>query len=610
MSVFGWPETSEQDSQQIGYIEDDMELNIYRVVGGVESWEKLGEKIRARVFALLGAPAAVRYRVLFDDSRFVPENKKVEQQMRTRAASASTGRAPFSPEEQRGIRVGETPIPVASAVFFQRLMATRELRPQLRAFLTAELAKMRIPPNKCLVIDGGVPTRLVAESERQGSTLRIVNASDFAGGDITLGERTAAEVAASSSMIGLTTPTTSAIKYDAYGHLDGSDCILDSAGGYDIGTSSASAAAAVDTVIVPSYDTATTITVTPRTDGVAGNDVHIATAPCIAGEGDFKIPAGIASAPRGAHVFVRSCDTDMLLILLVNMRRWIDREEDGGGPRYTIHIDTNGAVQNAANERPILNITKLWAVIVQRFLTDFPWVCYPVETLATLMLLTGSDYLKAVYTDPVTKETKMAMGLPQLGPVSVWKAFCNPAARAILFPRNTNNGASGGWGRNCGTELAPPPVIVERVHADTVQPIRIGIDESRWLNFIAFMYHHKIFGAYPSPHAFFSDARGYDFAALRKMRQRAFDEAAAKQSDPARISAAARWFPPTPEALFVFVRQMSWHLHYLANGASSEPFRDPFEITPIGRSVYGWVMSNDRKSVYITMDVHGSTYTE
>lgn len=594
-SVFGWPEMTHQDAQRIGYIEDDMELNMYRVVCGVGSWAMLGERVRERVLAMLCTPAAVRYRVLFDDSRFVPENKRVEQQQRTRAASASDSRRPFSPEEQRAIVIGETPIPEPTGIFFQRLMATRALRHKLRAFLTSELATIALPVGKCLVVDGGIPSGISAMARAPASTLRFVNASDF---DEDAGAASAAaddgddddDTTSAPEFVGLTTPTTAPIMSAIYAAF-GTACTLDNnnSRGYDDGLP----AKMHDVAMAPSLSAPTTVTITRRTDGVPGNDVHVATKASIVGEGDFKIAAGISSAPRGAHIFVRSCDTDMLPILLVNMRRWIDTDEDGGGPRYSIHLNTNGAVA-VANEKPVLNITKLWGLVVRRFLTNFPWVCYPVETLATLMLLTGSDYLKTVFVDPATKEEKMSMGLPQLGPAAVWKAFCDPAVRNVLFPRRNEHASS-------------IPVIMDRVHSDTAQPIRIGIDETRWFNFIACMYHQKIFGVYPSAQAF---ARGrYDFTLAHSTRQRAFDAAATKQTDPTRISPACKWFPPTPAALFVFVRQVSWHLYYLANGASTEPFRDPFEVTAMGQSIYGWAMINGGSTVVITTDVQESPYT-
>jgi len=546
----------------ITHVEDDFELNLRRILAGAETWEMVGDKVRARVRAFLNAPSAVQYRIGFDDSRYVPPNKGVEQQARDASSSSSYGTAPFTPQEQRHIIVGVTPVPAPSQVFFQRLMATRAMRPMMRAFVVTELSKLRLAGNKTLVVDGGVPSGVVAYAATPGARIKLVASP---GNADELDREHAADEPVEEEC-------------DPYAFEFASDPDND-----DAPTVSAVMARPESPAPQLDIDAPTTITITPHGDGAMGNNVHISPVPRIAGEGDFKIPDGIAMMPRGSVVFVRSCDTDMIPILLMQMRRLID--DDTQSLRYTIYIDTNGAIRDSSKERPILNVTQLWREVMRTFICNFPWARHPIETFATVMLLTGSDYLKTVVRDPETRAEKLSMGLPQIGPAAVWSAFCSLQGRAILFPDGMEDS---------------PPVIVDAVHGDTAERIAIGIDERRWGRFIAFMYHRKIYGASKAV----ATNGEYSLNSVRDARKRIYDDAVtAALGDPTKVRPAAKWRPPSSAKVCAFVRQMSWGLAYLINGASAYPFPDPFE-TVLGYSLYGWIRDPETQRVGLTTVIH------
>lgn len=518
-TVFGWPAMTQEEATKIDYIEDDLSLNLRRVLGGVDTWEMLGSRIRDRVSTFLNTPGVVQYRIVIDDPRYVPRSKGLEQQRRDSTAQNKE----FSEQERQHIRIGHGDIPLPTPIFFERLLATRSMRHELFAFIVAELALVEMKPGKRLVIDGACATA-IAKYEQCGANVRITNAS--------MSSAEAAEAAA-------------------------------------IG----------DALPAPTLDlaNATTITVTPREDGSEGNDVFVNPNSRIAGEGDMKIPDGIAMTPRGACIFVRSCDTDMIPILLLHMRRWMGAGEDEDGePRYNVLLDTNGAIRNTKNSKPILNVTKLWRVIADKFLRDFTWVKHGVETLAALMLLSGSDFVK-MWDGEVHRS-----GMPAIGPSAVWETFCSPQGRAILFPQNVKNA---------------PHMVVETVYGDTVAHLEIGLAEDRWRSFVACMYLRLVFPSKPFP-VVTDGSLGLD--AARKERRRVYD-AAVKSG--AKLTHHNKWQVPEDAAIAVLIRQVAWNLDYDLNGASEYPFLDPFCATDQGVSIYGWVR-DDQGKVHIADHVY------
>ena len=460
---FGWPEMSSDGSGKITHIVDDLELNVRRVLAGIETWDALANRAVGRVMMFLRAANAEQYCVLFDDGDKVPRNKDIERGMRARRAQ----HAPFTEQEQASIIVGTTPITVPSTQYFERFMATRPMRAKLRSFIALIMCRAQIPAGKSIVVDAAAPHAIAdafsANPEACGFTWSNARAFDTT--------NTVAATAAEAAM---------------------------SAMGINVEVNSG-----------PSLDEPTTIVITARADG-SGNDVHISLRPSCVGEGDFKIAHWISQTPAGSHIFVRSSDSDMLPILLMHMRRWCQKRVDpetgasSGSIPYSIYIDTNGPVKNILNERPVLDIVQLFRDVHMYMRKTYPWVRHPIETLCAFMLMSGSDYIKLPKRDADTGEMiSVGMGLPQIGPRAIWTAFNHPTCREVMFPRGMQQ---------------HPPVRIDAVVDDTTTRIAIAVDERRIYNFVGFMYHRLIFKEYPSADLFFQTPGGrYDFTAARKV---------------------------------------------------------------------------------------------
>ena len=542
--IFGWPKMSAEDACNIDFIVDDAELSVRRLFGAAEKWEDVSARAVERVMLMLNAKSAKCYYLLFDDPKYVPTNKGIEQSMRNRSAE------PFNPAEQRAIKVGESAIPVPSAEFFSRFMATRPLRVALRSYLALSLCKTKLPPGKRIVVDAVVPRVIVSSS---GSGYTVTNLDEVDSADASSSAAAAAAAAAAVASIGL-----------------------------DIDVGSAT-----------NLDEPTIITITGREDGT-GNDVHVSPKGNEVGEADFKIPYWISRLPssvpdpcpedaertRKPNVFVRSYDTDTFTILLLNMRRWCERRyDDAGKPvgniKYNIFVDANAPQRKRENARDVLNFVAFYTDIFMTLRVSHPNMRHPIEMLCTILLLCGSDYLKIATTNQTTGDLAYLHNHRGLGPAGIWNAFQHPTGIKILYPS--------------GME-AQPPVKIESVVDDVESCIRIQIDEKRIYNFIAFAHHKNILGEWADL-ALFRDY--YNYSNIRR-------------------AASGRQMPVHSKDIYVFIRQLAWNLGYLVNGLSTAPFDNPFAQTHDGTSIYGWQkhQGQDGTKVSITSKIVGSPFAE
>ena len=516
-TVFGWPEMSSEAAANISVVIDDISLNLRRILAGVTSWEELGARVRDRVEVLAKRDNLKEYWALWDESKFVPPSKHVTQQKRAERAAA-----PFTEAEQSKITIGHGPIPEPSSDFFQRLMATRSMHASLYMFITAELATTVLPDGVSLYLDGvraqGIVTRMLAVEARCNhahpqpcDNENCTYAVEFANIRVPKSEF---EVPSDIIRGRLERPSILHIVRHGAGKK---------------------------------------------------NSIYINESRQV-GESDLKIPAIIADQEAGRQIFIRSCDTDMLVIMLLHMRNYVcmDKEGDGDIPyhmcKYGLFIDTNGPLKPGTPSAPILDLVALWRNVHREFQTRYVTVRFGPETLAVIMLISGSDY---------------ADRLRQIGPASVWKAFADSTGHSLLFPPNMTS---------------KPGVIIDDVCGQPHARISIALEEGRMFRFIAFMYHQIALRQTP-----FSLA-GSDTLAKVRAKRRQDMKALVKKGTP--LTTRNSWEPAGDAEIMAAIRRLHWNADYFLNGSKKTPFMDPTYTDPgSGMSVHGWRVGAEKGKV-------------
>lgn len=505
---FEWPEFSPEAASTITVVIDDISLNIRRLLNGIKSWADLGGRLRNRIEFLAGKGGLKEYHILWDEPQYVPLNKGVTQRKRDTRARA----APFTEAEQKQIVIGVGTIPPPSAMFFERLLATRVMHSQLHTFIAAELALTKLPQGMRLILDGA-RARGIMHRQMAGDPVLIMN---------------------------VRVPET---EYQVLSdHEQGR---IDKPG----------------RIVITSSVTA------PGTNSVFVHESHKI------GESDLKIPAAIAEQEDGAQIFVRSCDTDMIVILLLHMKNYLDTGKDKGGRRikYGIFLDTEGPGRKP-DAPPVvpLDMAELWRKIILRFREMYPMVPpqFVIETLATLMLLSGSDY---------------ADRLSQIGNRAVWDAFVDPVGRSVLFPREKPH---------------EPGVISEDIRGQPHARDNVQLHEVRMRRFVTYIYHKKTRRNVPFP-----VSAAYTLDAARDVRKAVLEKV---RSEGKKETAANSWQIPSDDSLAASVRRLHWNLDYFANGSKvkASPYLNPVMMHEQTKaSIHGWFRDAENNNVVESADV-------
>ena len=182
---------------------------------------------------------------------------------------------PFTEAEQAALTIGTGPIPEPEALFFERLIGTRAMHAQLHAFVAAELATTPVPAGMRLVLDGA-RARGIMGRQLAGDPVLLMNVRVPENAFQVLSDREQARI-----------------------------------------------------------DSPARIVVTRSVAADGANSVFVNDSSRI-GESDLKIAAAIAEQEDGAQVFVRSCDTDMLVILLLHMKGFLDSGKAEGARQIRI----------------------------------------------------------------------------------------------------------------------------------------------------------------------------------------------------------------------------------------------------------------------------------
>lgn len=300
------------------------------------------------------------------------------------------------------------------------------------------------------------------------------------------------------------------------------------------------------------------------------------------GEGDLKIPKNISMIRKG-NIYIHSYDSDMIPILLLNMRRWIDKTT--GYIQYGIFLDATCRFQNTSSQKDgevlkgnIVDVVSLWRSIIVHFGEHYPGISCPVETVCLLMLLTGGDY---------------AEGFSQLGPRRIWDAFIH-GGHKILF-------------ENSKTYLASPKstfesissVIIDSNYGNCDQRYSLTFNEEKIMTFLTFAYHRYLS---PKPSKDSSPDHIPLNLSMDKNREIANARNVGYKSENVKCKIVS------DSEIRAIVRRVWWWMDYLMNGVSGRhPYLDPTEMHhQTGDSIQGWETYEEdgKKSVKCAKTVH------
>lgn len=306
------------------------------------------------------------------------------------------------------------------------------------------------------------------------------------------------------------------------------------------------------------------------------------------GEADIKLLRE-ADIGRGKHVWIVVDDTDLIPILLLVVRSLIDPATGKVPPdtSLVLDMDTNvmmggGGSTPASGYRSVIDVVDLWRRVLRRFRADFPRVEAPIETVAFLMILPGTDYFRR---------------FARLGVTTVWDAFAEHGGHVFFHGKPIDVGSCVGT-----------PAI-ER-------PRQLRVDEGRLADFVRFCYACSM--GKEKVRSYISVNAATLAPILSKDTGRHVDPRTAQRmiADFTRATCPAyplidAWRkkfkakkPPgdfTPEWTRACIRRATWNLLYWLNG-HTHMCPDPVLACPRSSgSVYGWKRAR-RESAVATPD--------
>ncbi len=531
---------------------DDFTLYLRSLAYGIQSWDDLAKRSQRRIQENTDTTLR-RYVVAFDEGESVPSAKKPKQDQRDNAsASKANPILPFSAEEESQIKVGEVPfipsgIKVPTTQFFvERLMASRRKHFDIQGFITSELLSFKFPyestKNSILVIDGGNMEHYKKHNDVYSK--RVIISKDDIEEDF------------------------DAVTPSGQNHWVTKDFSVKAH---------------------PGKRRKNVVVNTERDDTF--NEVEVSQSGGI-GESDVKIPRHISEHGSG-DVYVHSYDTDMICILLLNMKDWIDTT--------TLQVPFNVYLNLTADHGmpEILDVLKMWRSIMDYFRDNLKNVTCPIETIVMLMLLSSSDYVE---------------GFPQIGPMTIWTTFFD-CGHKILFPDDSTSGFIDEYGSFQSQELRVKCVNSDIIcrdskyrHAimcvnsdimcgDSKYRHTIMFDENKLYEFLVLMYQKRF---YPQMAPSTPISRAMEH--LRsKVEERQAELDAKNALDRTKRK---KWRIPSDHKIYAIFRQIWWNMDYWMNGGKEYPFMDPTAIDPKSKlSRHGWT-TNDSGGVKFAERVH------
>jgi hypothetical protein len=300
------------------------------------------------------------------------------------------------------------------------------------------------------------------------------------------------------------------------------------------------------------------------------------------GEADIKVLREVERC-AGRDVRVYGNDTDFMTILMMAVPAFIDPATGNvrEGTRLVLDMDTGsitggGGGATYTSARSVVDVIQMWRGVMTKFRSEFPRILCPVETLAMLMIMLGTDFVRRQH---------------RLGHAIVWKAFLEGGH--VFFARAIR--ADVALGR-------PAP-----------RPVRV--DEERVMQFVRFCYAYA--NALPKGRARLIDhvqaCAGSTYSPLFSRPQKrpptgGARSAAVTDDDEKLLDAFAKntccayadidrfrrkakssasLVDFNDRSLRAAVRRSVWNLDYWRNG-HTHACPDPAMVCPDGVSVYGW----------------------
>lgn len=347
----------------ISYVIDDYFINFFRMFNGVESWDEVKQRVlkRTKTFDALSKDILI-YVVLFDEKAFVPSAKTPTQLQRM----VSSNTVPLNAEEIETFVPGVSDLSAKAnksakpGEYLNRAWLTSAVRPRIISFITnafCSLDYVDAVRERRIVIDGAKIDLLI------NNELLRSRRVDHIKGDIAMNRHLEPRV-----------------QYE---------CEL----------------------VIPTK--AQNLIGLERQDGTGFKHCTFYQSDTI-GESDLKIEYHISRLLPHGNVFISSCDSDMIAILLLNMKDWIDPRT--GMIPHSIYLDNTPPGCDTAKSSYI-DVVLLWSSILVYFEQNHPKVLHPIETFVVLMILSGSDFV---------------LPFKQISPQRIWDAFCH-GGEDILF---------------------------------------------------------------------------------------------------------------------------------------------------------------------------------
>lgn len=358
----------------IKYVIDDYFLAAFRLIYGVDNWGDLRRRVVERTIRYDALSKNIEiYIALFDEKRFVPLAKSPTQVKRLEKSSM-----PLSPEECEAFMPGSTDLHsmdknAKPGEYIHRAWITGATKSKIIAFMTDAFCDIDYPDKSMarrIVIDGAKVDYLV-KNENLGR-----RNFDHVKNDI-----------------------------DTERHLDplvAYECEI------HIPTKSEHLIAKSERLIGTQN----------KDDGRGFKSCTLYHSNTV-GEADMKIVLHITRLLPYGNVFINSCDSDMIAILLLNMKDWIDPKTSK--IPHSIYLDNTSAKEGAKSS--YVDVVLLWTSILVYFEIHFPSVLNPIEVFVSMMIASGSDYVESM--KQVTT------------PLQIWKAFQNGGYELLFQPSET-----------------------------------------------------------------------------------------------------------------------------------------------------------------------------
>lgn len=531
----------------IKYVIDDYFLAGFRLIYGVDNWGDLRRRVVQRTTGYDALSKNIEiYIALFDEKRFVPLAKSPTQMKRLEKSSM-----PLSPEECDAFMPGYTDLHsidknAKPGEYIHRAWITGAAKAKIIAFMTDAFCDVDYPDKSTarrIVIDGAKVDYLVSnEKLARRNFSHVKNDIDT--------ERYLDPLVAYECEINI--PTKSE-------HLIGMG----------------------------------------KQDGTGFKSCTLYHSNTV-GEADMKIVLHITRLLPYGNVFINSCDSDMIAILLLNMKDWIDPKT--GKIPHSIYLDNTSAKEGAKSS--YVDIVLLWTSILAYFEIHFPNVVNPIEVFVSLMIVSGSDYVESL--KQVTT------------PLQIWKAFQNGGYELLFQPPETrtllsfnpkkktltksnetiyenpklmsdlNINEFGSFLSKSANLPTHALVLCTQTYGNANAYHEVNLLEDKFYEFILFVFQLKLIASKEKTHVSLPTAINEKYLFLKNL---------ATQKDAKTTHAPTKLDMKSPEEIKAEIRRLAWNLDYWINGGKpnrkfehkEEPyFQNCLETNSDGISIWGW----------------------